>query len=94
MVVWSKKPVQGLALKRDIYCIISKDKGSKTMKNKNKNKESDEAIIQRFCRAKDAIDYKIIQDLKDKAGVSVEYLRECEKIHGKHVTSKKSKEQF
>ena len=56
---------------------------------KAKHKESDEAIIQRFCRPKDAIDYKIIQDLRDKAGISVEYLRECEKIHDKNNTKKR-----
>ena len=53
------------------------------MKNKNK-KESDEEIIQRFCRPKGAIDYKIIEKLTKNAGVTVEYLRECEKIHGKN----------
>lgn len=55
------------------------------MKMKNKKRESDEEIIQRFCHSENIMDDSSIQELKKKAGVSIEYLKECEKIHGKNL---------
>ena len=36
-------------------------------------------------------DYKHIQELKDKTGVSLEYLKECEKIHKQLLKNQNNK---
>ncbi len=53
---------------------------------KSQKEKEEEKLIQRFCHSENIMDDSSIQKLKKKAGVSIEYLKECEKIHGKNLS--------
>ena len=52
----------------------------------DKKKKETEDVIQHFCTTEDAVDYKEIEELNNKSGVSAEYLKECIEIHGQNRT--------